>query len=245
MQFPTSLHCQNENKTKTFVAHRDDIQVQPSGGPGSRRAGDFGFSLQGKCTSFVSLACTGKPDCHWFKFKMFCFQRSYNVKRIYLHWILWYLVDCLLPPCGSFCILKNWLVHALCSSTAYWFSTGDFGDRYWVIHLLWPLHSIRRAPPLPWNPPSAGRTASCCFTPSHSGSASWRSPHWRGSSTKPNRAWVGEPKGWESRMWHCRSRSWGEPQVVNHVRGGSQSEATLMEPRALRVQSQKSRLDAA
>lgn len=65
-----------------------------------------------------------------------------------------------------------------------------------MIRLFRPLHSSRTAPPLPWSPPSAGRTASCCFTPSHSGPASWRSPHSRGSSTKPNRAWVGEPKGW-------------------------------------------------
>lgn len=58
VQFPTSLHCQNENKTKTFAGHRDDLQVQSSGGPGSSGAGDFGFSLQGNYPSFVMLACT-------------------------------------------------------------------------------------------------------------------------------------------------------------------------------------------
>lgn len=110
-----------------------------------------------------------------------------------------------------------------------------FGNCYWVILLFWPVCCSRIAPPLPWSPPSAGRMASCFFTPSHSGPASWRSQDSRGSSTKPNRAWVGEPEGW-GRECDC----WKESQSLG---------CFLMEPRrnpeVSGVQSQKSWLDEA
>lgn len=52
------------------------------------------------------------------------------------------------------------------------------------------IHPPRTAPRPLWSPPSAGRTVSCCSTPSPSASASWRSLSSRGSLTRPNRAWV-------------------------------------------------------
>lgn len=54
----------------------------------------------------------------------------------------------------------------------------------------------RTAPYPLWSPPSAGRTVSCCSIPSPSASASWRSLSSRGSSTRPNRAWVSGAGGW-------------------------------------------------
>lgn len=67
--------------------------------------------------------------------------------------------------------------------------------------------SSSRALWLLWRPPSAGQMASCCSTPSHSASASWRSLHSRNSSTKPSRAWVGRELALNS-ILHINVTAW-------------------------------------
>lgn len=112
------------------------------------------------------------------------------------------------PLCHELCLLKFCLLKHLCQRwskmlvvlsvgalhyTMYWFPI--ISTLLLSFFFFQPLCCFRKAPPLPWSPPSAGRTASCFFTPSHNGLAFWRSLDSRGSSTKPNRAWVGEPEG--------------------------------------------------
>lgn len=76
-----------KTKQKTFVAHRDDLQVQSGGGPGSRGAGDFGFSLQGKRTSFVLLACAVSSTAMGLTSKSIVFSAETFFFALFIFWL--------------------------------------------------------------------------------------------------------------------------------------------------------------